>query len=230
MNLWARASSTLGVTGGGYCVYAYAGGTLQIQKLVGATPTALAFGPQLAGGTPVGLGVNGSHLEAFYWDGAKWVLGCSASDSTFSTAGYIGIDGIGTFDNFGGGATGRLNLQQALETGIVPVYAAVSYGIWSASNSGRMVLHFKNTGASDAVIAIQAPGRGSQIWAQTGGHPLADRLVPVPATTGNVMAGPFPPPVYNTGIVSAGQTSSDITFTLNNVAGLSVAAFQVGNG
>lgn len=57
-------------------------------------------------------------------------------------------------------------------------------------NNGRLLLLFIKTGAGDATITIVTPGT-------VGGLAIAEQTFTVPATTGVVVAGPFPPGIYN---------------------------------
>jgi hypothetical protein len=52
------------------------------------------------------------------------------------------------------------------------------------------------------------------------GHAVAQQTVTVPATTGDVFAGPFPKSVYN-------DSQGDLTFTLSDVDGLTAAALEI---
>ena len=80
-------------------------------------------------------------------------------------------------------------------------------------NNGKMWLHFLKTGAGACVVTVQTP-------AQVGGLAVAERTFTVPATTGDVVAGPFAPGIYNDGL-------GDLRFTLDEVTGLDVAVFQI---
>lgn len=80
-------------------------------------------------------------------------------------------------------------------------------------NNGMMWLHFLKTGAGICTVTVQTP-------AQVGGLAVAERTFTVPATTGDVVAGPFAPGIYNDGL-------GDLRFTLSDVVGLDVAVFQI---
>jgi hypothetical protein len=83
------------------------------------------------------------------------------------------------------------------------------------SNDGNVFLHFEKTGAGACTVTVITPGTVA------GGIAVADPTYTVPATTGDVMVGPFPPDVFNdpaTGLVS---------FTMSDVVGMSVAAFRL---
>ncbi|MFQ5775858.1 MAG: hypothetical protein ACE5GS_15150 [Kiloniellaceae bacterium] len=80
-------------------------------------------------------------------------------------------------------------------------------------NNGAVILLFEKTGAGACVVTVQTPARA-------GGLDVAERTFTVPATTGDVAAGPFPPSIYNDG-------SGDLRFTLSEVTGLTVAALML---
>ncbi len=81
-------------------------------------------------------------------------------------------------------------------------------------NDGRVILHFKKTGAGNCVVTLETPGT-------VDGLAVSDRTVTVPATTGDVFMGPFSPRVYN-------DVSGDLKITLSEVTGLSFAVLRVG--
>jgi hypothetical protein len=80
-------------------------------------------------------------------------------------------------------------------------------------NSGKMVLHFKKTGSGVCSASIQTPSF-------VGGLAVAELTVNVPATSGDILIGPFPPGIFNDG-------SKDVRVTFDDVVGLTIAAFEV---
>ena len=82
-------------------------------------------------------------------------------------------------------------------------------------NTGREFLHFKKSGAGVCVVTFKTPG-------QIEGLDIAELIATVPASTGDIMVGPFPPEVFNT----AGSIYME-GFTLSEVTGLSVAVLQL---
>lgn len=80
-------------------------------------------------------------------------------------------------------------------------------------NDGKTLLLFIKTGAGACTVTIQTP-------AKVGGLDVAERTVTVPATTGDVAIGPFPPSIFNDG-------AGDLRFTLSEVTGLDVAVLQL---
>ena len=84
-----------------------------------------------------------------------------------------------------------LTVQRLAPTGITPTRTAISASnVYLVRNSGRMLLAFEKGGAGAATITIQTP-------VTTGGLAVAEQSVTVPADTGDKMAGPFPPSIYN---------------------------------
>lgn len=84
-------------------------------------------------------------------------------------------------------------------------------------NDGKTFLHFKKSGAGACTVTIVTPGVDAD------GNAIADKTVNVPATTGDVMVGPFRRDIYNdpaTGLV---------TISLSNVTGLSIALARLSN-
>lgn len=110
----------------------------------------------------------------------------------------------------------RLNPQQVDEDGLTATYTG-SLSVtdtYLVNNDGRTIMHFKKSGVGACVVTIDTPGT-------VRGLAVADRTVNVPATTGDVFCGPFPPNVYNQ------PATHDLKFTLSDIAGLTVAALRV---
>lgn len=80
-------------------------------------------------------------------------------------------------------------------------------------NNGRVLLHFVKTGAGNATITIVTPGT-------VGGLAIADQTFTVPASTGNVWAGPFSPSIYN-------DASGDMDVSTDEDTGITVEAIQI---
>ncbi len=84
---------------------------------------------------------------------------------------------------------------------------------YKVKNDGKVVLHFKKTGAGECTVTVTTPR-------EFDGLAVADLTFTVPATTGDVFAGPFPPYAYNDG-------KDNLSFTVSEVTGLSVAALRI---
>ncbi len=98
-------------------------------------------------------------------------------------------------------------------SGLTPSYTAVAdiADTHQANNNGKMFLHFKKTGAGNAIITIQTPGSQD-------GNAIAELAATVVATTGDKMIGPFAPRIYN----QFGQNY--LQWTTDDITGLTVAA------
>lgn len=80
-------------------------------------------------------------------------------------------------------------------------------------NNGKTFLHFRKSGAGACAVTITVQGT-------LHGKTVNNQTVNVPATTGDVMVGPFPFDVYN-------DTNKDVSFTVSEVTGLDVAVEQM---
>ncbi len=78
-------------------------------------------------------------------------------------------------------------------------------------NDGRVLLHFVKTGANPATITVVTPKTVS-------GLAVAELTFVVPATTGDVWAGPFNPDTFNDGSGDMDvSTSEDTAITIEAV-------------
>jgi hypothetical protein len=77
----------------------------------------------------------------------------------------------------------------------------------------RTFLHFKKTGAGACTVTVQTP-------VTVRGKAVAEATFNVPATTGDVMVGPFPADLYR-------QGDGKINVTLSEVTGLTVGVFRL---
>lgn len=80
-------------------------------------------------------------------------------------------------------------------------------------NDGMTFLHFKKTGAGGCNVTIVTQP-------VVDGQAAADRVVNVPATTGDVMIGPFPRDIYN-------DAAGKVVFTISEATGLTVAVARL---
>jgi hypothetical protein len=83
--------------------------------------------------------------------------------------------------------------QSITRAGTTPTYAAPNAsgnGGNSFVNDGQTILHVKNASAGPITVTIQVPNT-------VDGLAVASRTVSVPATTGDMLIGPFPAGVYN---------------------------------
>jgi hypothetical protein len=109
----------------------------------------------------------------------------------------------------------RLNPQKPTDAGLTQTYNSglTTTDTFLIRNSGLVLLDFLKTGANPCTVTItpQKTYRGKTIPAQT---------FVVPATTGHVSAGIFPPDLYN-------DVNGDIYVTLSEITGLTVAVFDL---
>lgn len=109
----------------------------------------------------------------------------------------------------------RKNLENIVRIGLAAAYDATMNitDTFLVRNTGRMLLHFKKSGAGACIVTIQTPGN-------VDGLAIAERTVTIPATTGDKFIGPFPPNIYN-------DVNGDVKFTLSEVTGLTVAFMEL---
>ncbi len=107
-----------------------------------------------------------------------------------------------------------LVVQSLAPTGITPVRTAISASnVYFLRNTGRVMLAFAKSGNGVATITIVTP-------ITTGGLAVAQQTVSVPADTGDKMAGPYPPSIYN-------NNDGDLEFTTNEGTGLTCAVVAI---
>lgn len=107
----------------------------------------------------------------------------------------------------------RLTPQVLDVAGITPSYTSLATAdTYLISNNGRVQLHFKKTGAGDAIITYITPPT-------IDGLAIASRTDTVVATTGDRMVGKFKPSVYN-------DENGDMSFTSDEETAISVAVIQ----
>jgi hypothetical protein len=78
-------------------------------------------------------------------------------------------------------------------------------------NDGATKIHFKKSGAGACTVTLKTP-------AKVGGLDVEEPTVTVPATTGDVMAGPFQCNLYN-------DAAGDMRFNFSEVTGLTFMPF-----
>jgi len=103
----------------------------------------------------------------------------------------------------------RYTPLKIVKTGLTTSYTAgvvVGTTDFVMKNDGRTFLHVKKAGAGSCSMIVKTP-------AQVGGLDVAELTVTIPATTGDVMLGPFPPAIFNDG-------NGDMRFNFSEVTGL----------
>lgn len=108
-----------------------------------------------------------------------------------------------------------LTPQGLAPTGITPSYTGslLTTNTYLVRNNGRVMLHFKKSGAGDCTVTIDTPGT-------VGGLAIAQQTITVAATTGDKMIGPFPSSVYN-------NSAGNLSITLSEITGLTVAVVEM---
>jgi len=102
----------------------------------------------------------------------------------------------------------------AVPTGIASSTQAMAIADnYIVRNNGRVLLHFVKTGAGAATITVVTPNT-------VGGLAIAEQTFVVPATTGNVWAGPFDPGIYN-------DASGDLDVSTSEDTAITVEAVQI---
>jgi len=75
--------------------------------------------------------------------------------------------------------------------GLTPTYSAADQANGQQfQNTGRELLHVKNTNGATRTLTVDTPG-------SVDGQAIANPTFVIPATTGDKFIGPFPPAVYN---------------------------------
>lgn len=106
-----------------------------------------------------------------------------------------------------------LTVQEIVIGGITPSFAAAAGGGDQFLNNGRCFFEAKN-GSGGAITVTFVTS------ATIAGYALADATVSVGATTGDKMAGPFPPDLFN-------DSSNYVQVTYSGVTSLTVGAFRL---
>lgn len=112
-------------------------------------------------------------------------------------------------------ATVTLTPDIAVEAGVAPTRTG-SLNIsntYKFRNNGKTLLHFRKSGANNCTVTI-TPAQVVR------GKAIANQTVAVPATTGDVIVGPFSRDVYD-------DVNHDVSFTVSEVTGLDVAVIQI---
>jgi len=110
----------------------------------------------------------------------------------------------------------RKNVQKISSAGLAATYHSdlTTTDTFLVRNSGKTVLHFKKSGAGACNVTINTPGT-------VDGLAVAQRVVVVPATTGDVFISGLRPNDYN-------DVNGDLRITLDEVTGLTLAVMDPG--
>lgn len=110
----------------------------------------------------------------------------------------------------------RLSVQQMVKGGLTATYTNSGLNTtdtYKFRNDGKVFVHFKKTGAGACTVTITTPNTQD-------GLAISDQTVTVDATTGDEMVGPLAPSLFN-------DASSDVSFTLSDTVGLSIAVVRL---
>ena len=109
----------------------------------------------------------------------------------------------------------RVPVQKLIKGSITPAYtgALLTTDVYLVRNSGRVMIHIKKDAAADCVVTVTTP-------VTVDGLAVEELTFTVVATTGDKMAGPFSPNIFN-------DVASDLRITFSNIAGLSMGAFEI---
>ncbi len=109
-----------------------------------------------------------------------------------------------------------LATEQVVRGGLAATYTgslSVS-NTYQVQNSGDIILHFKKSGVGACNVTITT-------FPTVDGLAIADRVVVIPATTGDKFIGPFPRDTYND------PNTGYLEFTANEITGLTVAVLRL---
>ncbi len=113
-------------------------------------------------------------------------------------------------------ATNARAVDKVVNSGVAATYYSTSLlaaDTQTFTNDGRVMLHFKKSGAGNATVTIQAQ-------ATVQGLAVSNRSVSVPATTGDVFIGPFAPSIFN-------DANGVVSFSFSDTVGLSFAILHL---
>jgi hypothetical protein len=105
---------------------------------------------------------------------------------------------------------------RASEWGLTTAYTSgiiVGTTDFVCKNDGNTRIHVKKSGAGVCSMIIKTPQK------IRGTLDVSENTVSIPASTGDVMIGPFPPAQYNDG-------NGDMRFNFSEVTGLTFMAFS----
>lgn len=105
--------------------------------------------------------------------------------------------------------------QQLSRAGITPTNIGTlsTSDTYQFKNNGRMLIHWLKDGAAECVATIVTQKTVDD-------QAVGDRTVTIPATTGDKMAGPWSPDIYN-------NSDGEVEVTYSNIAGLTHAAIAL---
>jgi len=109
-------------------------------------------------------------------------------------------------------AAATLAIQDIVRAGLTPIYTAATTDGFYFANNGRVFCGIKCTGSS-VTATFQTPQSNT-------GLAVADLVVTVPATTGDIMVGPFPPESFN-------DAQGRVLVTFSSATATTLGAFRL---
>jgi len=108
-----------------------------------------------------------------------------------------------------------INVQTVGRSGVTPSYSGslLTTNSYFVLNDGKSILHFKKTGAGICTVTVY-------VTTTVDGQAVASKTFDVPASTGDKMAGPWPPGTYNDG-------NGKLKFTCSEITGLTVGVMRI---
>lgn len=109
----------------------------------------------------------------------------------------------------------RVTPQTITKTGAAPTYGgSLSVAdVYMVANNGATFIQVKKSSAATCTVTVTTPRTVDALA-------VAELTFVVPATTGDMVAGPFPPETFN-------DANGDIRVTYSEIAGLTHAAFRM---
>ncbi|MDR3642149.1 MAG: hypothetical protein P4L74_00800 [Candidatus Doudnabacteria bacterium] len=179
----------------------------------------------IANGDGVGMSIIGNKISAYYRSGSgSWQLIGSATDSTYNSAGYIGIgrNTLGSLDNFGGGTivpnvSGNLTIS-----GPATVNAYAGNTPVTVSGSMTIGVSAAYSAASSSPLTIS----GSFINSGTFTHNNGTVILNTAATTTTVSLGSSS--LYNMTMFGTGTLTTLGTTTVTNTLAVFAGTLNAG--
>lgn len=113
---------------------------------------------------------------------------------------------------------GRNGSVNAAGAGVYQAADSTNDMLFEAGDADRLLIHVKNTNAAARTLTVKAGAGGHQSSAWMGG--LGDLVVNIPATTGDVLIGPFESARFE-------QNDGNIYLDLDASANVTLAVFQL---
>ena len=113
-----------------------------------------------------------------------------------------------------------LPIQEVVEAGAAPTFTAVAAGGDAVLNlEGNIILYFKNTDVGARTVTVTAQDISEKVPG-FGDMTKGDAILTVPATTGEIVAGPYPRRAFNDAL-------GKFQLTYDAATGLTVAVLKV---